>query len=183
MISVAKSDLPQAFDALPALKVRHYNGEMKAGKIYTVAQMYVLRESLALRLNVFEKSPANTSAVGFCLASDTDNTLVLRLFPNEVQLQLCGKNKTEELKAPAVSYHSGGDEQGFYWGADVQIPPSLLQLVGLALKNDSTFLANLFKLDCEEDAFGAAFPVLQDTPPYSPANCGHFKVVNFTTAS
>ena len=176
---ISKSATPVVFDTLPALKVRHYHGRSALGNIYTFARLYVLEHSLAISLCSFEESPPPQSRVAFCVGEAAGRFLRLALSPEEATLTLCGTPKEEPLPAPAPSYFSGQDEQGWYWGAHLLLAPSLLEKAGVDFADDEHFCAALVKYRTDEDAFGSAFPVQNGANPFDIAHFGSFAVVGY----
>ncbi len=178
-LPISKSDAIQSFDTLPALKVRHFVGESRQGPLYTMAQMYVYQDNLALRLSAFEQTPEKTSSIGFCISARQDCALFINLYPQSVQLSLCTKSQEEPLSPPLQHKQAGEDEQGWYWGAELFICAEYLQQVGFVPTVESEFFANLFKLDDAESAYGCAFKVPHNQPLWAPVHSGRFQVVAY----
>lgn len=174
---VTKSGTPLVFDALPALKVRHYQGRSACGNIYTLARMYVLEDALALSLCAFEKAPPPESRVGFGIGRPEGPVLELALGPNGVQLRLAPGQ--ESLPPPEAAYFTGQDEQGWYWGANMSLGREVLAKAGVNLAQETAFWANLGKYRSDETAFGCAFLAPPGAGPFSPAYFGQFQVVEY----
>ncbi len=179
VLSVSKSDTPQAFDALPALKVKHFARCEQQENLYTQAQMYALNNTLMLNLSAFEKNPMPSSALGFCVSGREDCALVLQLFSNSAQLLFYTQSSQETLQTPILQRHSGEDEQGWYWGASLCFSAKHLQRVGITCALGSEFYANLFKEDVLRQNYGSAFPVPQKQALWSPLYAGQFQIVDF----
>lgn len=174
---ISKSNTPLVFDALPALKVRHYQGVSARGNIYTLARLYVLGDALALSLCAFEKNPPPESRVGFGIGKQAGPVLVLALSPKTVQLRLTPGE--ESLPPPEAAYFAGQDEQGWYWGANLNLEPGVLAKAGVDLAREGGFWANLAKYRSDETAFGSAFMAPHVAGPFSPAHFGKFQVVEY----
>lgn len=175
---VSKSTTPLVFEALPALKVRHYCGKAAFGNIYTFARLYVLGAGLALSLCSFEEHPDRESRVAFCVAGQAG---VLRLVLNSESAELFyedGEGK-EQLPSPERTCFSGQDEQGFYWGANLVLPEEVLLKTGLRLSETQEFCAALIKYRGDERAFGSAFPVINEEDPFDSAHFGSFRIVSY----
>ncbi len=179
VVAVSKSDVLKEPSTLPALKVRHFTGTPKHGKLYTLARLYAWQDELALSFSIFERHPAATSAVAFCLTNEANRALVLHLFPENASLCVQSETQSLSLPVPKRVYHAGKDEQGWYWGANVHLSKTILQHVGVSLSVGDTFLANFIKFNSEEDAYGAAFAVPLGQPLWSPSYCGQFEVVAY----
>lgn len=176
-IPISKSATPLVFDALPALKVRHYVGTPTGGNIYTLARFYLLGEALALSLCVFEKTPPPESRVGFAIAGTKGRVLVLALGPKQVRLQLAPDE--EAPPPPKAAYFTGQDEQGWYWGANLTLPAEALAKAGAAPAQPTVFAANVAKYRTDETAFGTVFPAPLAAGPFQPAYFGAFQAVEY----
>lgn len=172
-IPVPVSDFPLAFDALPALKARHYYSEPAAPNIYTLARMYILGDSLRLSLSAFEREPGETSRIDFTLCGKGAPVLRLALTPAGARL-FVGEN---EAPPPTAAFTGGADEQGWYWGADIALPAELLARAGCRLAPGTQFYASLFKTGGQ--TLGSAFPLASPHTPYDPACFGLFEAVPF----
>lgn len=178
-IPLPQSPAPIAFDALPALKVRHYYG---AGpNIYTLARLYALGDCLALSLAAFERDPAEDSAITFALCGQGAPPLRVHAWPDGslgLSLELEPEEPGAALEGDSIG---GSDEQGWYWGANLLLPAGLLALAGCRLTPGERFCGGLFKHSWgrEEAGIGSAFPLRDPANPYDPAGFGQFETIRF----
>lgn len=180
---VSYSGTPLILDALPAVKVRHYYGS--APSIYTYIKMYVHAGALALGCYCFEKQPKPETAIVFAISQNTKPPLVLRLTPQTTSLVLAGAGGNTGLQpegavlpAPPAQYFAGTDEQGWYWGAQLQIGQAALGKAGFTLGPGAQFKTATFYKAAGADGFGATCPVREDTPLH-PGNFETFSIVPY----
>lgn len=128
-----------AYDTLPALKVVNYYGGAEP-KVYTYAQMYFLKDSLSLRLTVFEREPKEPGGAAFAIGGGGESFLLLQMRPSKTELFLCpkapppdlwSKSPGKALLAPEAARVQDDDEQGWYWGIQAVLPKEVLQMVGV----------------------------------------------------
>lgn len=173
-IPVPVSAVPLAFDALPALKVRHYYGGPHFPRIYTLARLYIHGGALALSLSAFEREPEEGSRVEFALGGG-EAVLRLSLTPAGAQLTL----DEEALPAPGISTIAGADEQGWYWGGNLTLPADLVARTGCRLAPGAGFAAALFKAHDGRDTLGSAFPLANPRQRWDPGGFGPFEATPF----
>lgn len=169
-IPVSMSEQPLVFDALPAMKVRHYTGRAALGNIYTFARLYACRQSLALSLCVFEEKPDDASMVGFALRGEEEGRyLQAGLSPAGLSLSLWEQGACTPLEAPEVSRFAGNDEQGWSWGGNFTLPAQALARAGVTLGSGGRFWAAVVKYRSDEAAFGCSYRPQEDEKPFNPA--------------
>lgn len=177
---VSISRVPLVFDALPALKVRHYESGMQPGNVYAFARLYVWQRSLALSLSVFEKDPAGDSRVSFGVCGkEKAAVLVAQLSPASLTLTLHGPAGEEALPPPEVARFSGADEQGWYWGGNCTLPPEALAGAGLDFAADTAFFAGVVKHSTGSEAFGASFRPQPGLAPFDAVQLSPCAVVPY----
>ena len=155
---VTHSAAPLFFDALPALKVRHYTKEGSAANIYSYARFYLLNGQLALNLYAFEKEPPATSCIGFAIHGET--SLLIEARPQECFFYtLDGTAKTSIATEAQPSFFAGQDEQGWYWGVSLVLPSSLLSLCGGSFLPGNSFPVAVLKYASQGNDFGCSAPI------------------------
>lgn len=162
---VTRSSRPVVFDALPALKVNWYHTPAAMPKVYSYARFYLHRNALALSLYAFERDPLPESRVAFALGGNSGRFLLLALGPHTVQLSVHGPEEHSflwqpplvSLPPPAPQRFTGEDEQGWHWGALLQMDRPLLQQVGFSPDADGEFRAAVFKYSTNSQDYGASF--------------------------
>lgn len=180
---VPVSNTPLIFDALPAAKVRYYYGSYGCygsparGNIYTLARMYFLQGSLALSLSAFERDPDEMSRIEFALAGSQDAPL-FRIVLTRGGIQSVHPVGATGAVGPSSSF-SGADEQGWYWGAHLTIPPDILEEAGLVPAPEVEFRAALYKTRAGEDAYGSSFQPGDPQNPHHAADFGLFRIVSY----
>lgn len=193
---VTLSGAPLEFDTLPALKTRYFShgsddASRNAAEVYTMARLYVLRDTLHLSLAAFERDPAPGSRLLFALggqaeAADAPYALVA-LAPGFARLQLPARRPMALGEAEALPARElpcerfgGVDEQGWHWGARLQLPQSLADEAGCRFAQGAGFGGLLLKHSTGQPAaFGASHPVPDADRPLDPAAFGSFEVVTY----
>ncbi len=182
-IPVVASELPLAFDALPAFKVRHYHGLPAGGGVYTLARMYACSGQLMLSLCAFERAPAAQSRIGLALCGeevDCVSLLRLSLSPTGVRLWLEGpQDRHQDLAPPVPEYIAGEDEQGWYWGANLTLRAEALGLAGLNARPGHRFAAALYKTNEDEEAYGVSHRPADPARPFDPREFDCFEIVAY----
>lgn len=177
-IPVPCSDAPIAFDALPALKARHFYGD--GPPIYTLARLYALGDALALSLAAFEREPAEESTITFALCGEGAPPLRVLARPGSVGLSL---DIIPEEPHPSLDGEpiGGSDEQGWYWGMNFLLPADLLAYAGCKLAPGANFRGGLYKHRWGQEgmAVGSAFPLADPKNPFDPDCFDHFEVISF----
>ena len=162
---IVKTDTKTFFDALPAIKITNFNGELKRDEIYCYGKMYMLADSLQISFTVFDGTPPATQRVGFAYnftPNLTDDYLFFSACPTgEVCCTLQKQNSQFEVLENIMAYtKTGVDEQGWYYSMEFEIPKSLiLKIFGESALKNTIFSGNMFLYDVTEDAFGSVFGV------------------------
>ena len=176
---VTLSQTPLFFDALPAVKVRHYYGNWPQGGIYTFARMYICEDALHTSLSAFEKEPPADSLVGFGVSVAGAASLFAELSPDTLSLVLHSGDSSEQLEPPLPQFFHTRDEQGHSWGAQFTFSPEVLAAADITLAEGVTFCAGLYKYRRCQDAFGAANIPADLAHPFAPSNWGAFLAVPY----
>lgn len=176
-VTISRSRL--VIDTLPALQVRFYKGVAAKGDIYTQGRFYFLNEDLVLSLYVFEQNPDKASRAEFALSVDGASFLLLRLSPAIADLSVFKEGQRLPCRGPAPAFFKGGDERGWYWGAQLSIPKKDLAGIGLAAAPGAQFTAAVFKTRADEAAYGASFEGVSLDDPYEVASFGQFVAVEY----
>lgn len=160
-------------ETLPAWKITHFSGEPARGRVYAYLRCYVREGALPFGITVFDRAPRPTARFGFAVSLDAgprDTGAQRYLFfscakqrEGALWLYRAGDacdTPVRQLTPPALRQLAGGDEQGFYWGAEGVLPAELFCTVfGRAPRCGDVLPANAFLYDEAEAAFGAAAPV------------------------
>ena len=176
---VTISQTPLFFDALPAVKVRHYYGDWPQGGIYTFARMYICAGALHVSLSAFEKEPDADSLVGFGVSSAGGSSLFAALSPCALALTLQRGELSEPLTPPQPQYFRTQDEQGYSWGAQFAFSPQVLAMANVKCTKDSLFFAGVYKYRRGQNAWGAAEIPRDPAQPFAPCNWGTFQAVPY----
>ncbi len=144
------------FDTLGAIKVKYFNGDIDP--IYCYARIYCIDKGFAVGVKVFETVEKASHRVSLSFTTDFQTALNIE-FGNNTDL-LAFKSVSADLHkldAPAVSYISGDDNQGYYWGAEFFINQDLCSAIGLTAAAGNTFAAGLYIHKPSMAGHGCAF--------------------------
>ncbi|MDL2293652.1 hypothetical protein LJC60_03375 [Ruminococcaceae bacterium OttesenSCG-928-D13] len=190
---VTISDIPLELDTLPALKTRYFchDGSLPArdtARIYTMARLYVQNGVLQLGLSAFERDPAPDSSISFALGGEGQQFALVTLTPEDATLEVLEKTpppalfggREAVLETPLeAGRFAGQDEQGWYWGAQMALPKTVLAGCGCPLSPGARFGGALFKYRFGLPAFGASCRMEDNARPLDFASFGTFEATDY----
>lgn len=167
MVLVAANGTPPVFDALPAVKVRHYHGQ--GPKVYTQGRCFLLDGALHLALSVFERTPPAGSRVAFVMHSGQQCVAAVAGPKGAVAgvllaAQPTGLQQLESLpgmNAIEAGRMAGQDEQGWYWETRLVLPKAMLEQAGFTMAPAGGLAAALLKYGAGAEDFGSSCPSAQ----------------------
>ncbi len=155
-VMLTQSSTPLEFDTLGAVKIRHFFGDIN--EIYCYARFYIINGGIAVGVRVFERADIATTSVRLKLCSDERACELTIELDNKsgAQADVDG-GEDKKITLSGVSYLSGDDNQGFYWGAEFIIDKKMLDSVGIIAKPGKTFLLNMTTAEPGKNGEGRAF--------------------------
>ena len=183
-IPVTFSEQPLHFDVMQAVKVRYYWGDERCPPLYAYGRMYVHAGTLCASLTVFQKQPEEQNCIALAV-SNGKKILFYTLSPFSGRLFLCPSgsqlppdSSSTLLSASEPLRFAGDDEQGWYWGAQIEISPEMLAKAGLSLILGSDFKAAVFYYRTDTVFGGSSFEA-GNLPPLSAALFSNYTIVSY----
>ncbi len=147
----------RVFDTLPALNARFAAEDANEKQIYTTARLYFEGEKLHVCLIAFEREPTPQSGVVFVLAGGDERMLYCTVNPDKASATLISAQpdmgahlpQGEEIALATAGYFAGQDEQGWYWGAQIELSPDVLCKINVKAQKGESFRAALLKKERE----------------------------------
>lgn len=161
------SNTPLVFDTISALKVQRYYGLPPGRNVYTYGRFYMMQGQLALSLACFERDPAPACRAAFALCGQQGSMVFTVMAPARSHSVLLpeptagltlkeAENHPAQPSGPPPEYFAGEDEQGWYWGANLILPSSLLQSAGIGTRPGTPLRAAVYRYEAGQPGFGAS---------------------------
>ena len=175
---ITDSLAPLAMNTLPALKLTYFTGEPARGEVYAYARMYVFHGAVRFCVTSFDETPPRTSHLALCLAFADDERRAVRVVLSkyaDAVAKLPGRCERVE-----TILSTGADEQGWYWQREGELDAAVVrEALGRSPKAGDVLVGNVVSFDTSEPAFGAAFPVPENSDAFSPDGFDVFPVVSY----
>ncbi len=156
-ILITESKTPLEPDTLGAIKISEFHGDITP--LYSYFRIYCYDGGLNIGLKLFERVDIARNKITFMITTQDEEKVLFAELENNKQ-PICYLNSAKngnDINSPHVTFISGDDNQGYYWGAEFRLSSEQLNPIGLKLKAGVGFLANIMITNSFEEGYGVAY--------------------------